>query len=848
MSDLPTGAATGAATGPTTLSAPLATGPATLPVPLATGPTTLPAPLVTGPTTLPAPLTTGPATLPAPLVTGPTTLPAPLATGPTYITISGPLDDEYGPEFPDIIDPNIEPATFNDGFILYNESTLEAMSLPDLVNYSTAISTSIGLEYSTINANQDAINQYTLLISQSDSIISAHDNDIFACEVKYAADDVLLSSLMNEDYIYESTISSLTQEITDNSGSLVTIQRDIDDYESQYRQADADEERELQNFRISTIEFNRLNDVYLAKKQYYDETDKAFSAAKERISTAYFAEDISYKELIKRIQVWRDASSTLESEVEVSSIIRSDIATLKIRQAKAKKNYESTCIAASTLSTLYGAAGANYNYALSLSTLTYIADQYASAASNFTSADIAYQNSLPTGTIQSAGGRQRGGDQTLFTIRSMAQQQVYQTSTQMLKEQVNTETLRTIAGIAQTDAYASMLIQYQNNIDSSMRRINTLKALEEISQKEVERCSANYQRISRKVEDLSGMLSTISTHYISSVAGDIRVRRINSKRDEDYDAGLTKYITDSYTLSSFRSRRESSISSLGGFINESTIKKKQFDDLTADIGRLSKEYEDSKTTLDTHEETVRQIREEMQTDATELFIQSSIIKKSEIELEDYLTGILDSINNQEWSSYEYRQTFCQELSVNYKQQYHSLVLGAVQYASTQNGLNAAFGGAPVAQIPINLNTVELSNAYLTLTNLNTFITSFDTIFTQFNKQSSNIATLSTTVGYEYVYWNNFQQSSIALLSKNTPYVQQLVSTSLGAFESSAQAFTDASGVVYSQIENIAKIKGKLADTYSSFFTPAQIAAQDNTISSFIIAGIEQASTLLGGVI
>lgn len=788
-------------------------------------------------------LPTGAATGPTPLPTGPTPPSTPLPTGPIFITISGPLDDSV-PEYPEINDPNIQPATFDDGFVLYSESTLEAMSLPDLVNYSTAISTSIGLEYSTITANQAAINQYTVLISQSDSIISALDNDIFTYQVQYAADDVILSSLMDEDYMYESTISSLTQEIADNSGSLITIQRDIDDYETQSRQADADEQVEMDNYRMSTIEYNRLNDIYLAKKQYYDETDNALSAAKERISSAYFAEDISYKELIKKTKVWEKADSTLQGVTNESTIIRSDIASLKIRAAKAKKEYESTCIAASTLSTLYSAAGANYNYALSLSTLTYIADQYASASSNFTSADIAYQNSLPTGAAQSAGGRQRGGDQTLFTIRSMAQQQLYETSTQMLKEKVNTETLRTLAGIAQTDAYASILIQYQKNIDSSMRRINTLKAVEEISQKEVERCRNVYMRASREVEDLSGMLSTISTHYVSSVIGDVRVRKINRERDEDYNKRMVEYKTDSYILSSLRSQRESSVSTLDGCVYESTIKRKQLTELIIHIDKMSKEYDDYETKVYTYEENVKKIKQEMQSDSTELFIQSSLIKKSEIELEDYLTDVLDSVNNQEWSAYEYRQTFCQELSVNYKQQYHSLVLGAVQYASTQNGLNAAFGGVPVAQIPINLNTVELSNAYLTLTNLNTFITSFDTIFTQFNKQGSNIATMSTTVGYEYVYWNNFQQSSIALLSDNTPYVQELVSTSLGVFESSTKAFTDASGVVYSQIQTIAGIKEKLANTYSSFFTPAEIAAQNDTISSFIIKGMEQANILL----
>ena len=389
-----------------------------------------------------------------------------------------------------------------------------------------------------------------------------------------------------------------------------------------------------------------------------------------------------------------------------------------------------------------------------------------------------------------------------------------------------------------------MLIQYQKNIDSSMRRINALKDVEKWSIEGVRYWSGIYDSATIDVNELSSMLSTISTQYDYSVRDRIRVQRINTERDEEYVEKMKTYMTDSYTLSSFRERRESSMSSLNGWMEISSFKQRELTDALSNLETVTVNSKKSQEQIDIYVAEIGRLKEEKQKNSTDLFIQSSLLKKSEIELEDYLTDILDSINNQEWSTYEYRQTYCQELGVNYQHTYHSLVLGAVQYASTQNGLNAAFGGAPVAPIPVNLNTVQLSNAYLSLTNLNTFTTSFNTIFTEYNKQSSNIAAMSTTIGYEYIYWANFQESSIALLSENTPYVQGLVSTSLGAFESSAKAFTDASGVVYSQIETIAAVKNNLYKTYSTFFTPAQIAAQDDTISSFIMKGMQEASTLL----
>jgi hypothetical protein len=377
-----------------------------------------------------------------------------------------------------------------------------------------------------------------------------------------------------------------------------------------------------------------------------------------------------------------------------------------------------------------------------------------------------------------------------------------------------------------------------------MRNINTIDGIKKRYMKDVEYWAEKYDRASVDVFAFSSMLSTLSTQYVSSVDGNYLVEEINRKRDEDYEMQMVKYREDLFTLDSLRQIRDSSISSLDGWMEVSSLKRRQLVTATAELETIDRDYRDSEEQIEVCIRQIREIREERQRDTTDLFIQSSLLRKSEIDLENYLTGILDSINNQEWSAYEYRQTFCQELSINYQQKYHSLVLGAVQYASTQNGLNAAFGGVPVAPIPINLNTVQLSNAYLSLTTLNTFINSFDTLFTQYNMQSSNIAAMSTTVGYEYIYWDNFQQSSVALISENTPYVQELVSTSVGVFQSSAQAFTDASGVVYSKIEKITEVKNTVYQTYSTFFTPAQMAAQDDTISSFIIQGMEQAAALL----
>jgi len=862
MSGLPTGAvATGAATGAVATGA-VTTGVATGAV--ATGAVATGAVATGAATSLQTSLPTG-AVATGAATSLQTSLPTgAVATGattrsvtppPIYITLSGPVpsgpigvpvdytaDDGLGPDPQVIRDPNLYPYYFNDGFVLHNESTLASMTVPELINYSTAISTSIGLEQSTITANQQSINQYTVLISQSDAIISALDNEIFTCEVTYANSNAYLSSLIEEDASYDSTISSLNQQITDNSNNLIEIEAEIRERERESGEYDSTLAKEWDSYTASTITYTTLNSIYQAKKRYYEETVERMSTIDGNISTAYAEEEVSYRVMKKTASDWQTADAALTTLMDESTMIRSEVVRCRTRIAKAIQDYESTCVAASSLSTLSRAEHINYEYALSLSTLAHIAEEYTTADSNFTTADIAYKNSLPT------GGQGGGGDQTLFTIRSMAQQNLYQVSTQMLGVKKATDTLQSLAGISQTHAYASMLVQYQENINSSTRRINTLKGIEERSRREVMHWSTIYDNASLKKREYTEILREVSSLYISSVEGNETAIKKNREIDTDYNTQMETYKTNSYTLSSLRAERASSMSSLDGWLEISSMKLRELETAVEELKEVRTKYDRSEILIRQYTDTVQKKRQEQEVNKTQLFIESSLLKKYEIELEEYLTETLDSLNSQEWSAYEYRQTFCQELGVNYQQKYHSLVLGAVQYASTQNGLNAAFGGAPVEPIPINLNTVQLSNAYLTLTNIKTFITSFDTLFTQFNKQSSNIAMMSTAVGYEYIYWENFQESSITLLSENTPYVQELVSTSLGVFESSAQVFSDASGVVYSQIRTIGQIKEKVSETYSTFFTPAQIAAQDEVISSFIIKGMEKASTLIGDLI
>ena len=134
---------------------------------------------------------------------------------------------------------------------------------------------------------------------------------------------------------------------------------------------------------------------------------------------------------------------------------------------------------------------------------------------------------------------------------------------------------------------------------------------------------------------------------------------------------------------------------------------------------------------------------------TTLYAQSSILNSALINLATYDAQIKNNVNTIELTSYQYRETYGRVKRINVQSNYESLVLQAIQNAST---LTSKLGSPQAA----DLTTLNIPVVYSKLTTVNSFLDSFSNIYSAYNKQGDNIAALSTSIGYQKNSWSTLQ--------------------------------------------------------------------------------------------
>jgi hypothetical protein len=222
--------------------------------------------------------------------------------------------------------------------------------------------------------------------------------------------------------------------------------------------------------------------------------------------------------------------------------------------------------------------------------------------------------------------------------------------------------------------------------------------------------------------------------------------------------------------------------------------------------------------------------------SAQLFVQSSILNTEIINLASYNAQILDSVNSQELSAYQYRETFCRSKCMDIQGQYESQVLGAIQLAASTDATIAASGVKALAT-PVNLASPPIQATYNTLTTINSFLDTFYTVYLPYNRQTSNIQNLSTSIGYEMSSWSTFNNYSQRAYFDSVEMPPSVVND----FLEKQQNVANSLSIVKAQSQAIAGVTQSFGTTYRGFFSPVEIQQQDTTISSFIIQGLTAAS-------
>jgi hypothetical protein len=206
-----------------------------------------------------------------------------------------------------------------------------------------------------------------------------------------------------------------------------------------------------------------------------------------------------------------------------------------------------------------------------------------------------------------------------------------------------------------------------------------------------------------------------------------------------------------------------------------------------------------------------------------LFMNSSMLNDDIISQKVYDYEIMDLVNQQDNAMHEYRETIVRSKRIHYQQLYETEIYSAVQFAQSN-------------QIAItNLDTNEILGSRSNLTSINTFLTSFSNIYTLFNTQQLNVTRISTSVGYESNAWSTLNSYTWKQYFNISPVNPAAITASFAYLTMNQESTGTLLNTFATQQAEINSKKLSILNGLKTFYTDSEILAQNDTISSFILA-------------
>ena len=758
------------------------------------------------------------------------------------------------------------PFNFDDGITLKTETELQAMGLSTLILYGSSLSTSISLQASTLLQNLKFQGLYGFLKGRSQSTIDGLRGEIMTNAGLISMYKGLENSTTEQMTVWEyddinweevsllqaqrgggaqggggargggksifiSTLDQFDATIANQIDYMQTIASSISSYSIQYTSSISSIAEEMGFFTSAAKGYSTA--VWAAKgyQNLLEIKQGDYDTTAEKLRAAMTAEQASSTLVAKKKIHWRNMSDKLSTLYDTRKSIGARLAAYRINEADTYIEYQSSLAGLSTTSSIYNAAVMNEKYAEAFAELTQRIAAYSDAELQFNSADALY-SAAGGGASAASGASGASNKSALFAARRMAQTQVEAASTAKLTSQATASNLLSLATLANTRAYESILSGYDIRIDAYNRTRLKYKGYKEVANSNVAKFSSMYEIAVTDINNYTGDIERYSTFYESSINGASTLLGL-SRNDiltiqENYDqyhalglsiAGLQnnyknlqeKYAQDIAASTLYASQYYSSLSSIETYKrvygDASDMVARLYNELYGAGGLMSKYY------------TMR-------------FTNSSIINNDILNQKDYDTKMKYLINAQDYAMQQYRETFCRDQEARYQSDYKNKIYDAVQFAQT-NSLPSA-----------NIDTPVIMEAGKILNDINVFIASFSNVFKMYDTQGTNIENISTSVGHEATAWSTvdcytwgqyFQtmsnQDLPSLIDSSVKYLTLHQSTTAGLLTT-----------FQSQQDAINLGKEAILSGLSPFFTADEISAQSDTISSFIIVSSNDAIT------
>jgi hypothetical protein len=749
-----------------------------------------------------------------------------------YITISGPLPET--------------PFFFDDGVVLKTEEELKKMDISSLMMLTSTLSTSISLQTSTVLANKNIQGVYSILTGLSQSTIDGLDSEI-ATNISLIAGYTDYANYLDAvSTSYISTLQDFDRDIEAQMELINQYNSSLSSYATDYIDTVSTLEKENTDFNIAATNYSTIYYIYLGYKQQYHDKTSTLSVVNDELSTAVMKEQVSYRTLQQSTRRWLGVSKSLSSLYDDRISIGSTLTQYRLDEINTYLNYESSITVFSTISSMYSAAVANEIYALSLSTTTQKVTDYTDALQQFQAADLLYNNSVPQ-----AGGGASGsilGNSALWAARSMANQRLQAIQAEKIAAENATASLLNLAGLANTSAYETILLAYDSQILSYGIAEEKFKNYKLSSLEAVAKFSSIYEQSVLDIAMYTEQISMYSSMYVSSLIGASSLLGYSELEQSTILSDTLTYNAISWSISTLNDNYSTSMSNYLSTIELSSILAAEYYTSMSNIDIYTSLYTSSQTALDAMVTQLYGPGGLVSVYNNTVFTNSSILNKELLNTKGYNAQIREYINLQDMSMYEYRETYCRSQRLVYQAAYESNVFVAVQLAQSITASNQAraAAGTTVNPVAADLTVPVISNSYAQLNSINTFLTAFSDIYTTYDSQYSNIKRLSTSIGYETAAWSTVDYYTKAEYF-STPMISSintLVTRSCDAF-AGVQDSTTALLATYARTQSTIDLKKVgILSSLALFFSPVDIQAQTDTISSFLIQSIADATTML----
>jgi hypothetical protein len=756
-------------------------------------------------------------------------------------TLQGMLDrEEYLNLTSTLVIPIDIPYPFNDNFVLFTEAQLQAMSDAELSAYGDTVSTTVGLEYSTLTANQNINNTYALFIQLSQSTIDglSYENELYTAS-NYAiqqrrkflqSESTLYSSKIAE---YDYNINLYTQTILDENANSIALSNTIQTMDLAISQEMSTFITSAERYSSLYIKYIALDSLAVDKQIMLDETSNA-------LSTYKYIESTLYKSYLDSTVNWTNKTNELSTLYATSNVLQYALNMHIINETIENDNYNSSITALSMVSTTYSAAFTNMLYMSSIDAVCTMKNKYKDALSTFTSADLEYQKyNTPLPAVSQGGG-------ILAQARSMAQQAMQAALNDMYVAEETTSMLQTLANIVNTSYYNATLDALEATVVDKTYLANTFMKYKLSSLDEVIYYSSIYENANIDANIFGNLVNVYSTLYESSIIGSSTLTGLAQEDEAEIQKNENEADIISYSIRTLTDVYDDTMNSYNKYLFMSTFHTHNLISSIDATSTLSSLYYSTQIAINDMNITFNETNKLLIYMDTDLYVQSSILNSETINLLYYDMLVKDNVNIQERAAYEYRETYCQLKRIDIQNSYEQKILSAVQAASTATIQAQALSTTPIQPIAANLNTQDIVNTYTSLTNINNFLLTFSKVYNAYDTQMSNIEYMSTSIGDTGNAWSTLKTYDQAFYYSG--YTDKKLESFVNAahldFASKQYLISDAIKVYSTGQDIIGTIKYNTYSNYVTLFSPREIEQQESTISTFIIEGYLQASSNL----